>query len=84
MQCSDTRVYHPSPYELQQMEFAKKLETDFQAPSEESAKKLVEFISSAEAIRDSKLWLERVKYHMLNANAVSSAEDEYILSRLES
>ena len=81
MECSDTRVYHPSPYELQHIEFAKKLETDFHAPSEESAQKLVEFISSKEAIRDSKLWLERVKYHMLNANADSTADDEYILSK---
>ena len=79
--CTDTRVYHPCPYELKQIEFAKKLETDFHAPSEESAQKLVEFISSAEAIRESKLWLERVKYHMLNIAAVSSADDEYILSK---
>ena len=78
--CSDSRVYHPSPYEIKHIEFAGYLHSNFKSNTRESTQKLVEFITSPVAFREAKLWLERVKFHTKNGSSYSE-DDEYILSK---
>ena len=84
--CTVTKKYIPSNQELRDLEKSKEISKISSDHTDQARiKALVEYVISPETIKNSTLWLDRVKYYMntKEANPAASPIDFEFLSRFE-